>query len=602
MNTLKKAWVTVLSGGGGYQLTAPTEAELLAYIMANFPPDFFLDPEQGIVDSSGNGVTVTTNGSPSVTPTGGLNNRAYIPLNGSDQAVIVDRVDIGTHAFVFRHNNTSQMLLNVPTSNTGTGDGPKFFKQGFQWNNSGGYYAHLPDSGGTKKGVRTHLATAASWRNFLCRGEGYSYNNGRSVFNVKLTAVADTSVTKMFYGCWGRGDGANLANFTAYDLGLSMIWSAELTDEQMYIVHAYLEARFNSYGALTYQSKPATLEIEASNPIFNGNSFSESTQDQAYAGGVLPEGAAIFKGLSKDLFGFSSVDPNLLTWTDEDVVLAAGGFGAFDENGINICVPFKIGATYYLIYGGRNSTSQYQIGYATSNSPLTGYTKYESNPIVTLSAINVSLTKSYTLLYPNALAVIDGTYYLFLNALQSGVNACDIVVVSGASLNSLGNAAIILTQADSPVKDRLLYGTGTTRDDTNLPEYSTYCTLTGLHRFAGKFIAQFSVSNIFGDALVNARSAVVFSAISDTIDSGWKTIGSGVLIDTGAAGTWNRTQSYLGGMIVDQDGEFLTPFVNPSGKWIIPFAGLGTTADAINTHGMTGYAYAPNKRIVENLL
>lgn len=580
-------------------MTAPTEAELLAYIMANFPPDFFLDPEQGLVDSSGNEVTVSTNGSPTVNASGGLNDRGYVALDGVDDALIVDRVDIGTHAIVFRHNNTSQMILNVPTSNTGSGDGPKFFKQGFQWNNSGGYYAHLPDSGGTKKGVRTHLATSASWRNFLCRGEGYSYNNGRSVFNLKLTAIADTSVTKMFYGCWGRGDGANLGNFTQYDLGLSMIWNTELTDDQMYIVHAYLESRFDSYGALTYKYKPETLEIEAANPVFDGNSYSESTQDQSYAGGVLPEGAAMFKGLSKDLYGFSSVDPDLLEWTDEDVVLSAGGAGQFDDNGINICVPFKIGATYYLVYGGRNGSSQYQIGYATSSSPLTGYTKYGGNPIVTLSSVNSDLTKSYTLLYPNALAIIDGTFYLFMNALQSGVNACDIVVVSGESLDALGNADIILTQEDSPIKDRLLYS-GITRDDTGLPEYGVYCTLSGLHKFAGKFVAQFSISNIFGDALVNARSQVVFAALSDSINSGWKTIGAGVLIDTGGANKWNTTQSYLGGMIVKQDGEFLSPYVL-NDKWMIPFAGLGTTADAINTHGMTGFAYAP-KRIIKNLL
>jgi len=586
-------------GESGEVLPALTEQELYAYIMTNFPPDFLLDPEQGIIDSSGKGVVITQNGAPTLNVSGGLNNRGYIAFDGVDDALIINRVDIGTHAFIFRHNNTSQMLLNVPTSDTGTGDGPKFFKAGFQWNNSGGYYAHLPASGGTLKGVRTALGTSASWRNFLCRGEGYSYNNGRSVFNAKLTATAATTVTKMFYGCWGRGDGANLANFTAYDLGLSMIWNAQLTDHQMYVVNAYLEKRFDSYGRLTYQYKPATIEYEATNPIFNGNINSETTKDQAYSGTVLPEGVAIFKGLAKDLYGFSSVDPNLVMWSDEPAVLTSGSFGQFDESGINIGVMFKEDAVYKILYAGRGSGSIYNIGLATSVSPLSGYTKDATNPVVSISAVNTALSKAYTFMMPNSILKISGTYYLFVNALQSGVNACDIILLSGSSLTALGNPSIILTQGDSPIKDRELYS-GAVRDDTGWPYYSVYVTLTGVFKHSGKYIGFFSVSNVFGDALIEERSAIIFAAIADDTNFNFKVVGSGILIDTGGPGTWNKTQSYLGQIVVDQDGEYATPTVIDD-KWMIAFAGLGTTAEAINTHGMTGFAYAP-KKIVESLI
>lgn len=583
--------------GGEALPEVPTEQELYTYIMANFPPDFLLDPEQGIVDSSGNGVTITQNGAPTLNASGGLNDKAYISLDGVDDALIVNRVDIGTHAFVFRHNNTGQMLLNVPTSDTGTGDTPKFFKAGFQWNNGSTYYAHLPASGGTLKGARSAIsATSSSWRNFLCRGEGYIYNHGRSVFNSKLTAVAATTVTKMFYGCWGRGDGANLANFTAYDIGLSMIWNEQLTDAQMYIVHAYLEKRFASYGNLTYQYKPVAMEIEATNPIFDGNSNSESTKDQAYAGNVIPEGYAIMKGLSKGLYGFSSVDPDLLTWTDQAEVIPGGSFGEFDVDGANIGLLFKEGSTYNIVYGGRSS-GNYQIGLATSSSPISGYTKYASNPIVTLASVNTALSKAYTLLYPTSLVKISGTYYLFMNALQSGINACDIVMVSGASLTTLGSPSLKLTQADSPIKDGLLY-TAATRDDTGWPEYARYTTLSGVHLGDnGKYQGFFSVSNIFGDALTNERSQIMFAAVADDENFNWKVVGSGILIDTGGPSTWNKTQSYLGQIMVAQDGAYVTPVVHTNGKWLITFAGLGTTAEAINTHGMTGFAYAPKKLV-----
>lgn len=76
------------SNGGGASLTPPTESELLDYIMANFPPDFFLDPEQGLVDSSGNGVTVTTNGSPTVNASGGLNVRGQVAFAYAPKAIV----------------------------------------------------------------------------------------------------------------------------------------------------------------------------------------------------------------------------------------------------------------------------------------------------------------------------------------------------------------------------------------------------------------------------------------------------------------------------------------------------------------------------------
>lgn len=162
-----------LSSGSKY-IVAPTESEILAYIMANFPPDLMIDPEVGISDASGNGVTITAAGSPTLNATGGPNNRAYINLDGSDDAIISDRVDIGTQCMILRQGAVAgQMILNVPTADTGTGDGPKFFKQGIQCRTSApAVFVFLPDSGGTKLGIRGETGHIANtWQTLLHRGD-----------------------------------------------------------------------------------------------------------------------------------------------------------------------------------------------------------------------------------------------------------------------------------------------------------------------------------------------------------------------------------------------------------------------------------------------
>jgi len=93
----------------------------------------------------------------------------------------------------------------------------------------------------------------------------------------------------------------------------------------------------------------------------------------------------------------------------------------------------------------------------------------------------------------------------------------------------------------------------------------------------------------------------IFALIAD--DDGnfnFKCIGNDLLIDTGGTSTWNKTMSYNPDMLKD-DNLSLTPKVVGSNH-VIYFAGLGTTAEAINTKGQTGFAYATNKRIVKNLL
>lgn len=589
MNVSKFMWFWGSEGG----LTPPTEQQILAYIMANFPPDLFIDPENGIVDSSGNNVPISVNGSPTVHASGGPDNRAYIELDGVDDAIISDRVDIGTQAIILQQGAVAgQMILNVPTTDTGSGDNPKFFKQGIQCRTSApAVFQFLPDSGGTKLSVRAETGhVAGTWQALFHRGDDYAYKNGQNFGASTQAAVADTTVTKMFFGCWGYGNGTNLSLFTEYDLGLYMSWNAELTDDQMYILNAYLELRSGTYGNKTYLYRAGSVDIEATNPVLNGNTNSEAPQTQSYAGNILPDGFAYYKGYTKDIYVSTTPDSDFLNWVDGPLVLDENA-GTWDESGLNSCYVFKEGSTYNMLYSGRNASNQFQIGLATSNDPDGTFVKDGGNPVVTLTDVNTDTGKSYAYLSAMALFKSGSTYYLFMNASDNVTSStfADIVLVTGNSLTTLGNAEIVLTNRDSPIKFYSASHTAFT-DPLGYTTQIRFMDFGGLYKSGNKLFAFASFAKISGDEFTDARSRIIFPIIAD--DDGnfnFKVI-CDPIVETGGSGTWNRTQVYDPKILLQQDGEYLTPFL-VNNKLLLSFAALGTTADAINESGQTGYGY-----------
>jgi hypothetical protein len=588
----------------GQTINAATESELYDYIMANFPPSLFIDPEVGISDASGNGVTITTAGSPTLNASGGPNDRAYIALDGVNDVIMSDRVDIGTQAIILKQGATNnQMILNVPTSDTGSGDTPKFFKQGIACRSSAPLVFQMyPDSDGTKQSIRMETGHVAGvWQSLIHRGTNYAYKNGQNGAASNIAAVANTTVTKMFFGAWGYGNGTNINNFNQYDLGLYMCWNAELTNDQLYILNAYIESRSGTYGNRTYLYKADDNVIaEATNPVFNGNSNSGAPQTQSYAGNIIPEGYGYYKAYTKDLYVSSGPDSDYLNWTDGPLVLPSGTSGTWDESGINSCYVFKEGSTYNMLYSGRNASNQFQIGLATSSDPDGTFTKDGGNPVVTISAVNTDTGKSYAYLSAMALVKSGSTYYLFMNASDNVSNStfADIVMVSGTSLTTLDDATIILSNTDSPIKHYNASHTAFT-DPLGYTAQIRFMDFGGVHRKGDKLFALASFAKVSGDEFTEARSRIIFPLIAE--DDGnfdFKVICDPV-IETGGAGTWNRTQIYDPKIMLEQDGEYLTPnLVN--NKLFISCAGLGTTADAVNTSGQTGFYYATN--LIKQLL
>jgi len=63
--------------------------------------------------------------------------------------------------------------------------------------------------------------------------------------------------------------------------------------------------------------------------------------------------------------------------------IVSKGSGTWDNNRVLEPYVFLVGSTYYLFYMGENATTLYEkVGYATSSSPTSGFTKYGSNPVL----------------------------------------------------------------------------------------------------------------------------------------------------------------------------------------------------------------------------
>lgn len=598
MDKKKKLWFTLLAGGGAAQLTPPTEMELLAAINIADRPNIVIRPDDGVyTDVSGNNVAVSSLGTPTI-ETGGQNNKKFLKtLSINGDGLVMDRVDHGTMVCVFRTNAGAGHVINVPTSNTGGGDAPKFFKQGIVVSSS--RYRFLPDSNGTKKGIDMDEAVDGNWKAFVCRGEGYAHKNGQSKFRAKLTAIADTTVNKMFFNGWGRGDGANFVALGDTDLLLYMVWDHEVSDDVLSLIEAYVEIFTGDlYSTRTYLYRASTLEFDSNNAVFQGNSFSESTQDQFYRVQLLPEGVGIGKGLAKNLYGTTTND--FINFTDQPAVIATGSFGEWDSNGHNISCTVKDGDTYYLFITGRDASSNFQIGLATSSSPLSGFTKDAGNPIITLTTVNTALTKTY-----NSLAFIkgwkkDGVYYCFIGARDSTgtFNPKDVILCTGSAWNTWNTFTYKFSTTDTILKPHVS-GYTTTKDDTGF--FGACIDITGLDfvEQGGKLTGYIGIG-CNTDELTTTRAHHIFPIIAEDDGNYNFKIVCDVAIDSGSH-DYDRNMVYLPAIMIKQDGQF-TKAAELNGKWVITYANLGLTSEAVNTKGWTSIAYAPNKRIVENLL
>jgi len=73
------------------------------------------------------------------------------------------------------------------------------------------------------------------------------------------------------------------------------------------------------------------------------------------------------------------------SWTKDtgnNPMLTKGAASAWDEDGVSVPMVWKEGSTWYMIYRGKNSSSEYQAGLATASDPAGTWTKDGTNPVL----------------------------------------------------------------------------------------------------------------------------------------------------------------------------------------------------------------------------
>ena len=114
---------------------------------------------------------------------------------------------------------------------------------------------------------------------------------------------------------------------------------------------------------------------------------------------------------------FSSTDK--LNFTDLGEVLTVGGVGDWDAADLGNVFVFEESGTWYMIYEAR--ASYWQIGIATAPAISGPYTKSLSNPVITMTDVNLGNPEMPR--KNNDIVKFNGYYYLYLH--QQGMPTAD---------------------------------------------------------------------------------------------------------------------------------------------------------------------------------
>jgi hypothetical protein len=154
-----------------------------------------------------------------------------------------------------------------------------------------------------------------------------------------------------------------------------------------------------------FESPVAKGIIDASTP-FAALQYGETF------GSVYREGGEyyLFTSYSSGVYVRNSTDG--ATWGASKAVLSHGTINAWDSSKIYCPIVWKEGRTYYMIYGGYDSTGVTKVGLATSANVEGPYEKDPANPVYDNAYPS---NWSYRGAEPWGIQKINETYYLWVN-------------------------------------------------------------------------------------------------------------------------------------------------------------------------------------------
>lgn len=311
------------------------------------------------------------------------------------------------------------------------------------------------------------------------------------------------------------------------------------------------------------------------NPVLNGFDGSGSTSTtQSYPPGIFLDDDGKYYCLADsgdaNIVSFSSDDGK--TFTKESVTLQTGSSGSWDESSISDAWIRKNGSTYYLIYAClSNTTNQINCGYATSSSPISGYTKFGSNPILTCATYNAFFGGKVDRLVLYDVVKVDSIYYWFGIAFDASRSEI-FLATANSWMGDLTLVKVLFKACDSDVTKNSILGCSVFKES-----WGWVMTFNTMNRAFG----------------TRGQSNIRCAFCTDFIPNNFTCIDQ-VLLDVGANGSWEQDKVYIGRWLKKSTDDSFQDLIQVSGKYRLYYAGEGDIGQNQGLSGLAEYDSIPN--------
>lgn len=209
-----------------------------------------------------------------------------------------------------------------------------------------------------------------------------------------------------------------------------------------------------------YSRSPIWKPRKHATPVLDG--YVGAVANQSYPGSVWKEGSNYYAIAASGghLYAWTGTSPTAFTQSNKFMPL--GGAGTWDEVYIPTAFIRKIGGVYHAYYTGDNSSSgtgesqTFKLGLATSNSPITGYTKSLSNPIFNIASANTLFGFKMDNVIVTDMVFEGGVYYWFCAASDNSTRWAIYVATSTSHLGPITPMAVLFYGNDIDYKNNVL--------------------------------------------------------------------------------------------------------------------------------------------------
>lgn len=221
----------------------------------------------------------------------------------------------------------------------------------------------------------------------------------------------------------------------------------------------------------------------------------------------------------------SSPDPT--SWTDDGSILTAGSQAWEDAtNGLIGACLLEVDGTFYVFYGSNSGTGS-GIGYATASTVTGPYTKYATNPVLTIGGSGAWDERR---VHEPSVIVVDGTWVMAYMGESMTGNSGESEKIGIAT--AAGPSGPWTKAAGNPV---IGFGAGGTFDDTGAADPSLFYE-------GDRFWIWYS--GLAGT--LGAKPWTSGLAYATTATGTWTRHSSNIILNVGAASSFDETAAWRG--------------------------------------------------------